>query len=313
MQKLHLAILAAIAAIVVIAGIVLLVPAGLPSGTRHDVPAPAPLPPLPKEPLPLSVRLNSTDLLLREPVGGFRGPLLWLTSPDTITMDYVFSSRDYGPGNVTLTVAEVESPLNATPVTPSPGITARMVPDRFTASPGTTTVSQLVVNIGPAGYSHDPATRTFFVHADASGNANAIADDWVRVRMGDMPITYESYQTSGGFSEPEIKMHRGIPWNGTVTILTGERGTGEVRIWFRELDCKTMAMGSEDTPEPWNPGRPVISVAPDRFTGRSFGRYELPVTISAGPDVPPGTYCFGVYYDAPDVHTSYSVKVTVVP
>jgi hypothetical protein len=312
MRKEFLAILAGIATIIVIIFFILIAPSGPARTAGSVVPNGTPLPPLPQEPLPLSERLNSTDLLLREPVGGFRGPLLWTTGPDNITMDYFFYSRNFGPGNVTLTVYEVENPLDTTPLTPSPGISARMIPDHFTAGPGTETMSQLVVNISPGGYSHDSATRTFYVHAEAGGEKNAVADDWIRVRMGDQPITYLSYQTSGDISERSINLHRGDTWKGIVTVSPGERGTGPVHVWFKEIDCTTMEMGSGDVPQPWSPGRPVISVSPDQFTGRSFGRYELPATITAATDVPPGKYCYGVYYDTADGHTSYSVNVQVV-
>ena len=312
MKKQDLAIPTVIAVIIVIAFLIIIVPAVMPRSGNSAGPATTSPSPLPKEPLPLSERLNSTDLLLREPVGGFRGPLLWTTGPDNITMDYFFYSRESGPGNVTLTLYEVESPLNLTPVTPSPGISARMIPDHFIAGPGTETRSQMVVNISPAGYSHDPATRTYYVHAEAEREKNAVADDWIRVRMGDRPITYLSYQTSGDFSERSINLRRGDTWKGTVTVSPGERETGPVHVWFKEIDCTTMEMGSDDVPLPWDPGRPVIFVSPDQFTGRSFGRYELPVTITSVPEVPPGKYCYGVYYDTADGHTSYSVNVQVV-
>jgi hypothetical protein len=312
MRKEFLTILAVIATIIVITFFILIAPSGPARTAGPAVPNGTPLPPFPQEPLPLSERLNSTDLLLREPVGGFRGDLIWLVDPDNATWDYVFYSRDYGPGNVTLSVTEVSSPLNTTHVTPSPGISARMVPDRFTIEPETNVTTQLVVNITPAGYSHDPLTRTFYVHADVEGEKNAVADDWIRVQMADRPTTYLSYQTSGGISERSINLHRGDTWKGTVTVSPGERGTGPVHIWFKEIDCTTMEMGSDDVPQPWSPGRPIISVSPDQFTGRSFGRYELPVTITAATDVPSGKYCYGVYYDTADGHTSYSVTVQVV-
>jgi hypothetical protein len=312
MKKQDLALHAAIAAIIVIALFILIIPVVIPRSGNSPVPAIALLRALPEETLPLSERLNSTGLLLHEPVGGFRGPLLWINGPDNMTMDYYFYSRDFGPGNVTLKVYEVENPLNTTPVTPSPGISVRMIPDHFTAMPGTETVSQLVVNISPAGYSHDTATRTFYVQAGVGSEKNAIADDWIRVRMGDMPITYLSYQTTGDFSERDIRLRRGDSWKGIVTVIPGERGTGPVHVWFKEIDCTTMAMGSEDVPQTWSPGLPIISVSPDRFTGRSFGRYELPVTITASPDVSPDEYCYGVYYDTADSHTSYSINVYVI-
>lgn len=313
MQKEFLVILAVIATILVIAYVILVVPA-FPHRSRDPVvPKGTPLPPLPKEALPLSERLNSTDLLLREPVGGFRGPLLWTIGPDNITLDYFFYARDFGPGRVSLTAYEVRSPLNTTPVTPSPGISARMIPDHFTAGPGTETMSQLVVNISPGGYRHDSATRTFYIHAETGGEKNAVADDWIRVRMGDRPTTYLSYQTSGDFSERYISLHRGGSWKGTVTVIPGERGTGPVHVWFREIDCTTMEMGSGDVPQPKSPGWPEISVTPDRFIGRSFGRYELPVTITAASDVSPGKYCYGAYFDTADSHTGSSIHVQVVP
>ena len=314
MVKQELAIHAVITAIIVIAFFILTVPVGIPRAGYPVVPATTPLPALPREALPLAERLNSTDLLLREPVGGFRGDLIWLVGPDNMTYDYVFYSRDYGPGNVTLSVAEVSSPLNTTPVTPSPGISARMVPDRFTTEPGTNITVQLVVNITPAGYSHDPVTRTFYVHADVEGEKNAVADDWIRVQMADRPTTYLSYQTTGDISEHEITMHQGGRWAGNVTVRLGERGTGPVRVWFQELDCVTMGTSSMDTPQPPSPGWPVISVDPAQFVGRSFGTYKLPTTVSAAArPVRPGTYCYEIHIDAPDEYTSFSSKVRVIP
>jgi hypothetical protein len=314
MRKEFLAILAVIATIIVITFFILIAPSGPARTTVSAVPNGTPLPPLPQEPLPLSERLNSTDLLLREPIGGFRGDLIWLVGPDNATWDYVFYSRDYGPGNVTLSVTEVSSPLNTTPVTPSPGIFARMVPDRFTIEPGTNITTQLVVNITPAGYSHDPVTRTFYVHADVEREKNAVADDWIRVQMADRPTTWLDYQTTGDISEHEITMHQGGRWVGNVTVRLGERGTGPVRVWFEELDCETMGSSSMDTPQPPSPGWPVISVDPAQFVGRSFGTYELQITVStAAQPVQPGTYCYEIHIDAPDEHTSFSSKVQVIP
>jgi hypothetical protein len=312
MRKKYPVILAIGAAIILVALVILVTGAGPVRTTVKTLTTETPLPILPREALPLSEQMNSTDLLLHEPVGGFRGPLLWISGPDNITMDYFFYSRNFGPGNVNLTLYEVESPLNTTPVTPSPGISVLMIPDHFIAGPGTETVSQLVVNISPAGFSHDTATRTYYVHAEVDGEKNAVADDWIRVRMGDQPITYLSYQTSGDFSERDMSLRQGDTWKGMVTIRPGERGTGPVHVWFKEIDCTIMEMGSDDAPQPWSPGRPIISVSHDQFTGRSFGRYELPVTITAATDVPPGEYCYGVYYDTADGHTSYSVNVQVV-
>ena len=301
-------------AIIIIASVILLGISSLPGPGGTPLPAQTPLPPLPREALPLSERLNSTDLLLREPVGGFRGGLAWLTGPDTIAYDYVFYSRDYGPGNVSLSVYEVSSPLNSTPIRPAAGISARMVPDRFSVEPGTNSTAQLVVTVSPEGYSHDPVTRTFYVHADAEGEKNAITDDWIRLQMADRPTTYLSYQTRAEMREPEISLHRGERWAGNLSVRLGERGTGPVHIWTEELDCGTLEFSSLDTPQPPKQGSPVIAIDPGRFIGRSFGTYELGTLITTGkPTADPGTYCYEITVDAPDVSTSFSTKVHVIP
>ncbi|MFY9750338.1 MAG: hypothetical protein WAK75_06650 [Methanoregula sp.] len=313
MHKKYTLILGSFIAIVIVVVIVLVF---IPQYLYIQSPAApegSPPPSLSKTALTLTERLNSTSPLLHEPVGGFRGPQTWISSPDNVTFDYAFYSRDYGPGNVTLTVYEVSNPLNATPVTPSPGISARMIPDRFVAFPETETISQLVVNISPIGYSPEPATRTFYVHAGVEGENNAIADDWIRVQMGDRPTTYQSYITTGDISGHNIIIHRGGQWTGNITVRPGERGTGPVQVWVKELDCGTMFFSSLDTPQPSKPGSPEFSIDPAQFIGRSYGDYELPVVISVASEVQLGTYCYELVINAPDQSIDFSTTVQVIP
>jgi len=314
MHKKYCMMLVVFIAIVIVAAVLLVaIPRGIHlPGTA--APEGFPAPSLPETALPLDERLNSTQLLLHEPVGGFSGPLIWITGPDNATFNYTFYSRDYGPGNVTLTVSEVSAPLNTTPIIPSLGIAARMIPDYFTALPGAETGAQLVVTISPEGYSHDAVTRTFWVHADVKGAVNAIADDWIRVRMGDRPTTYTSYATTGEIEGHDITVHRGGQWMGNLTIISGERGTGPLLIWVKELDCGTMSFSSLDTPGPFTPGSPAFSIDPARFTARSFGKYEIPVAIDThAPGVLPGTYCYEIVISAPDTNTDFSTTVRVIP
>jgi hypothetical protein len=189
-----------------------------------------------------------------------------------------------------------------------------MVPDRFTVGPGKNITAQLAVNVSPEGYSHDPVTRTFYVHADVEGEKNVIADDWIRVQMADRPTTWLDYQTRVGMSEPDIILHHGERWKGNLTVRLGERGTGPVHIWTEELDCGTLESLSLDTLQPPKPGSPVIAIDPAQFIGRSFGTYELGTEITTGnPTADPGTYCYEITINAPDAITSFSTKVHVVP
>jgi hypothetical protein len=205
MRNSYLIILAVIIAVTIIVSIFLFAMLGPIQFTETTGPAYL----SPTQVLPLAEQLNSTSLLLHEPIGGFRGPLRWISEPANVTWDYEFYSRNYGPGNVTLSVYEVRNPLNTTPVQPTPGISARMIPDRFTTVPGSEVTSQLVVNITSEGYSHNSVTRPFYVHAEVEGEWNAVAYDWIRVRMGDRPISYTSYQTKGDISNSNITIHRG--------------------------------------------------------------------------------------------------------
>lgn len=306
-------ILAVFVAIVIAAAIITTPLPGSIYPQSPAVPEGSPVPSLPEAALPLAELLNSTYLLLHEPIGGFSSPLIWITGPDNATFNYTFYSRDYGPGSVTLTVSEVSAPLNTTPVAPSPGISARIIPDHFTALPGEETRAQLVVNISPEGYSHDAVIRTFWVHAIAEGEENAIADDWIRVRMGDRPTTYIIYATTGEIDGQDITVNRGGRWAGNLTVSTGERGTGPLLVWVKELDCGTMYFSSLDTPAPSAPGSPAFSIDPARFTARSFGNYKIPVVITTNPDVLPGTYCYKIAISAPDTNTSFSSRVQVTP
>lgn len=309
MPKNSLIILAVIIAVTIIVSIFLFAMLGSTRFTETTGPVYL----SPTQALPLAEQLNSTSLLLHEPIGGFRGPLRWISEPANVTWDYRFYSRNYGPGNVTLSVYEVRNPLNTTPVQPTPGISARMIPDRFTTVPGSEVTSQLVVNITSEGYSHNSVTRTFYVHAKVEGEKNAVAYDWIRVRMGDRPISYTSYQTKGDISNSNITIHRGDRWVGNITVSPGERGTGPVMVWFKELDCETLFSSSIDTPQPPNPNWPEDTVYPDQFIGRSFGNYQLPATISAGaPSVQTGTYCYGITIDTADSRTSFDAKVHVI-
>jgi len=274
--------------------------------------APHSFPPLPKDPLPLEERLNSTPLLLEAPVGGFSGALHWVCGPHTLTYNYTFYSRGFGPGNVTLSVTEVAFPLSTEPISPSPGIETRISPDRFTIDPDDVVTTRFNVTILPDGFRHNATTRTFWIHADTDFMPNAVADDWIRVRMGDMPVTWIGYQTRPEFDPYDLAIRKGDRWSGNLTLHLGERETGPVRVWFKELDCDTMEMSSLDIPQPRNMGWPEISVSPDQFTGRSYGNYNLTTFIDAGsPWVAPGMYCYGTYIDTPAAHTSFSFKVRV--
>lgn len=274
--------------------------------------APHSYPPLPKDPLPLEDRLNSTPLLLYAPVGGFSGPLYWVRGPETLTYNYTFYSRGFGPGNVTLTVTEVAFPLSTEPVSPSPGIETRISPDRFAIDPGEVVTAQFNVSILPEGFHRNTTTRTFRIHAETDFMPNAVADDWIRVRMGDMPVSWIDYQTRAEFDPRDITIRKGDRWSGNLTLRLGERETGLVHVWFKELDCDTEAMSSQDTPQPRSTGWPEISVSPDEFTGRSYGNYNLTTVIDTGsPHIAPGTYCYGTYIDTPEAHTSFSFTVMV--
>jgi len=274
--------------------------------------APHSFPPLPKDPLPLEDRLNSTPLLLEAPVGGFSGPLYWVNGPDTLTYNYTFYSRGFGPGNVTLTVTEVAMPLSTEPVSPSPFIETRISPDHFTIYPTDVVTVPFTVTILPEGFRHNSTTRIFWIHADTDFMPNAVADDWIKIRMGDIPDpNFESY-SRGDFSPRDITTRKGSRWSGNLTLHLGERQTGPVHVWFEELDCDTQEMSSRDTPQPRSAGWPEISVSPDQFTGRSYGNYNLTTVIDTGfPRVAPGTYCYGTNIETPEGQTSFSFKVRV--
>jgi len=313
MQKRYLIMPGILIAVLIAAAVIMVT-----GPSTHDTPDPSLHPavsptPLPIGEIPFGDRLNSTNLLLCEPVGGFRGGDIWLTGPDTVSWDYVFYSRDYGPGNVTLTVSEAGRPLATTPVPMAPGISARMEPARFNVQPGTETVSRLIVTVSPEGYSHDPVRRTFLVHASVEGEKDAIADDWVSLPMADRPTTWLDYRTTGEISEREITVRRGEEWAGNLTVQLGERGTGPVHVLFKALDCMTMESSSTGNPQPLPAGWPLISVYPAQFLGRSFGSYILPLSISAAEGPVPGTYCFDTVIEAPNGQTSFSSKITVVP
>ncbi|MEI8330555.1 MAG: hypothetical protein WCF90_02710 [Methanomicrobiales archaeon] len=51
----------------------------------------------PSPALPLIEQLNSTRLLLHEPIGGFRGPLHWISEPATVRWNYEFYPVIAGP------------------------------------------------------------------------------------------------------------------------------------------------------------------------------------------------------------------------
>ncbi len=174
--------------------------------------------------------------------------------------------------------------------------------------------AQFIINISPEGYRNDTITKTFYIHANATGGMNAVADDWIRVRMGDRPNTYMSYVTTAEIGEQDITVSRGGIWTGNLTIRTGERGTGPLLIWVKELDCGTMFFSSLDTLAPFSPGSPAVSIDPALFTARSFGKYEIPVIIDAhSPGVLPGTYCYQIVISAPDTNTDFSATVQVIP
>ena len=270
--------------------------------------------PLPEEPLLFEDRLASTPLLLHAPVGGFNGPLFWLSGPDTLSYEYQFYSRGFGPGNVTLKIDEVEFPLSTKTVPSSPGINARITPDHFRFDPDDTITARLNITVLPEGYRHNATTRTFRVHADVDSMPNAVADDWIRVRMGDHPVTDVTRHSSMiiGFRDTLIRKNEG--WRGNLTLNLAERDTGSVRIWFKELDCGSMAMSSLDTPQPQNTDWPKISVSPDEFVGRSYGAYNLTTTIDTSTfPVKPGIYCYGVYVDSAGGQSSTSFTIQVIP
>jgi hypothetical protein len=271
--------------------------------------------PLPEDPLPFEERLASTPLLLHAPVGGFSGPLTWLNGPDSVTYEYRYYSRGFGPENVTLMVSEVKVPLSTEPVSPSHGITTRITPEHFPIEPDDMATALLNITVSPEGYTHTTTVHTFWVHAEADDMPNAVADDWIRSQMGDIPVTdlgmHSSIETGGVGG---IRIRKGETWKRNLTVRLGERETGPVRIWFQELDCETSGMSSLDTPEPASPDWPHISVSPDEFVGRSFGTYNLTTTIDTGSlTLRPGTYCYGINAETADSRTSTSFKIDVIP
>lgn len=270
--------------------------------------------PLPEEPLPFEDRLASTPLLLHAPVGGFSGPLFWLSGPDTVTYEYQFHSRGFGPGNVSLTIDEVDFPLSTKTVPPSPGIDARITPDHFRFDPDDSITARLNITVMPEGYRNNTTTRTFRVHAGVDGMPNAVADDWIRVRMGDRPVSDVSHHASADIEARGISIRKGGVWKGNTTLKLGERDTGRVYIWFQELDCETSGMSSLDTPEPASPDWPHISVSPDEFIGRSYGTYNLTTTIDTGfLTLRPGTYCYGINVETAGSRSSASFTIDVIP
>ena len=270
--------------------------------------------PLPKETLLLEDRLSSTPLLLYAPVGGLSGPLYWLNGPDTLTYEYQFHSRGFGPGNVTLTVHEVENPMSTIPVNPSPGTESHILPDHFSFDPDEIVTAQLNITVLPEGYRHNATIRTFWIHTGVDGMPNAVADDWVRLRMGDRPVSDISRHATASTEARGISIRKGGIWKGNTTLKLGERDTGRVYIWFQELDCETSGMSSLDTPEPTSPDWPHISVSPCEFVGRSFGNYNLTTTIDTGSlTLHPGTYCYGINVETTGSRTSSSFKIDVIP
>ena len=126
----------------------------------------------------------------------------------------------------------------------------------------------------------DAVTRTFCVHAAVEGADNAVADDWIRVRIGNRPTTYMSYITTGDIEwtrhhrPPRRTMdgkhhdHSPVKW-----------GTGPIRVWVKELDCGTMFFSSLDTPRRPTPVPRTFSIDPVRFISEELWEYELPVVI----------------------------------
>lgn len=306
-----------LAGIVIVSALLAIVVTG--PGTPADISlpgleAPHSYLPLPEDTLPFWDRLNSTPLLLSAPIGGFTGPLLWATGPDTLTYEYRFYARGFGPGNVTLTVTEVVFPAGTDAADPSPGIDARIDPDRFSITPGEVVTARLNVTIRPEGYSHNHTTRTFRVHAVTDLYPNTVADDWIRVRMGDYPNPYAQSSRKANLETRDITVRNGEQWSGNLTLVLDERETGPARAWFSELDCNTVEMSSFDTPQPEHAGWPVLSVTPDEFIARSFGTYNLTTVIDTrSHPVRPGIYCYGAHIKTADMGTEFSFKVRVTP
>lgn len=308
---------------IVLAGIVIVLALLAVMDTGPGTPADISLPgleapgsylPLPEDTLPFGDRLNSTALLLSAPVGGFTGPQYWVNGPDTLTYEYRFYARGFGPGNVTLTVTEVAYTGSMEPAGPSPGIDTQISPDHFSISPDEVVTAGLNVTIHPEGYSPGSTTRTFWLHADTDLYPNTVADDWIRIRMGDVPDPLFQRSSRVDFGTRDITVRNGEQWAGNLTLALDERETGPARAWFSELDCTTVEMASFDTPQPESAGWPVLSVTPDEFVARSYGTYNLTTVIDTrSHPVRPGTYCYGAHIETAGMGTEFTFKVRVAP
>jgi len=271
---------------------------------------------------------SCTPGLLTHPVGGFHGSPFLISlfgyngttrfpiSDPSGSVTYTFYARQMNPGTVKYRISRVDGLYETNPLPLPPNFTVSIEPDRFTAQPGGTYNSTVMVHLQPDS---KPYGIWLYLHAVVDGSPDAVADDWIRVAVDDGSTMagaglWHFFRGTGGNCQDLIVIPRGGAGSVPFLIQTGERDTGTVSVNLTTYPCKPDHGPLRPDELPPKPAGIRESVKPDLFTARSFANYIAMLSFSVDPLTMPGDYCYSVQLRTPSGGADYSpVTVRVIP
>jgi hypothetical protein len=219
-------------------------------------------------------------------------------------------------GTVKLHISRVTGLYATEPLPTPPNFTVTIEPDNFTAEPGGVYTSKVTVHLQPDSKPYD---TWLYLHADAEGAPDAIADDWVRVAVDDgsemagMGL-YHFYKGSGGYCQELVVVPQGGSASVPFFIRTGELDTGSVSLNLISYPCSVDHGPLEADEIPAWPKGIRAGVDLNRFTGRSFADYYTGMSFAADPSLQPRDYCFSAQLRTPTGGFDFSpITVRVIP
>jgi hypothetical protein len=213
------------------------------------------------------------------PIGGFEKAWAIVDSNSTFETDYIFYSRNWGPGEVKYTVSGSSDSYAHEQLAIDPA-QIHIIPSNFTAEPNQTYRSRLFLNTSAL-------SEEFFKPLDPNGGETYTATLNINISLqnysknyGDDSISLiHSFFSSGGFPHDELSMN-----NCSLQIRPGE--TRKINMTF----LHDPTSGIEEifytpTETPLN-----VSLTPSDFVVKHHIIFPVILTVTADPSLIPGEY-----------------------
>ena len=224
---------------------------------------------------------------------------------ETFETNYTYFSGAGSSRTVTYRLMPVAS-VRSTDTGPLPAgiLNASIEPDRFTAEPYHVYTSCVRITVGPnqTGFSGPNFVQNpvfpFYLEARGNGEPEPGANDWIEVvkvcyftpGMGMMMWT-EPRSSFGNTGTLSIRPGETV----SVPLDVRDSGGGIREEYFRIGGMRNEPYNSfpySDADLSPNLSGIQVAVFPDQVIGRTFTTYNLTLTVTAAPDVAPGTYHF---------------------